>query len=96
MFNYVIPGEPYVAQPLEGSFPNVSGSPSVPLLLCYVYRRLLYINTGSGWSMLAQLSPNQVFQQLSQPLLSTVVTNLQTNPNSQLCLPFAKLLIQGF
>jgi hypothetical protein len=97
MFNYIVAGEPYPAQPLEGQFPNVSGSASAPLLLCYDYRRILYINMGSGWAQLAQLSPNQVLQTLSPTLLSTVIAALQAQPiNDPLCLRFAKLLTQGF
>lgn len=99
MFNYVVAGEPYPAQPLEGQFPNVTGSASAPLLLCYDYRRILYINTGGSprWTQLAQLSPNQVIQTLSPTLLSTVIAALQAQPiNDPFCLQFAKLLARGY
>ena len=106
MLNYIIPGEPYYNTyqnvgnvNLEGNWPQVTGSTSSPLLLYYIYKRLLYINTGGSplWSPLAQLSPNQVIQTLTQPLLGTVITQLQASPiNDPACLTFANLLIRGF
>src|ERR1700739_966754 len=94
--DYVFQGDPN-PPPIESTFPQTPGSPSNPLLLFLTYCRLLYINTGGSplWPPLAQLSPNQVIQHLSQPLLGTVITKLQTAPNSALCEPFAQLLIRG-
>lgn len=45
--------------------------------------------------VLATVSPDSVIQQLSQPLLGTVIAKLQAAPNSPLCEPFAQVLIRG-
>jgi hypothetical protein len=106
MFNYTVPGEPYfnTAQNsgninLEGNWPQVSGSTSSPLLLYYVYKRTLYVNSGGSplWTPLAQIAPNQIIQTLSQPLLGNVIAQLQASPiNDLACITFANMLNRGF
>ena len=106
MFNYVVPGEPYFNTALnvgninlEGNWPQVSGSTSSPLLLYYVYKRTLYVNSGGNplWSPLPQIAPNQIIQTLSQPLLGNVITQLQASPiNDPACITFGNTLSRGF
>ena len=97
-FGYIFQGDPNA--PIEASFPQTPGSPDNPLLLCWTTRRILYINTGESplWSVLATLSPDSVIQQLSQPLLDTVIAQLRSDSGipSPLCEPFARLLGRGY
>jgi hypothetical protein len=98
IFDYIFNGNPN-PPPVESTFPTTPGSPSNPLLLCWTIRRILYINTGGNplWTPLATVGPDSVIQQLSQPLLGTVIAKLQAEPiNDPLCLPFAKVLSRGF
>ena len=94
-FDAIFNGDPNT--PIEASFPQVSASESNPYLLCWVFRRILYVNAGNGWVQVAQLSPDQAFVQLSEPLRTNVITKLEAEPiNSQLCLPFSRLLRRGY
>jgi hypothetical protein len=98
IFDYIFNGNPNLPL-IESTFPTTPGSPSNPLLLCWTIRRILYLNIGGNplWSALATVGPDSVIQQLSQPLLGTVIAKLQGEPiNDPLCLPFVKVLSRGF
>src|SRR5215831_150593 len=93
VFDYIFNGNPNLP-PIESNFPTTPGSPSNPLLLCWTIRRILFINTGGNplWTPLATVGPDSVIQQLSQPLLTSVIQKLQAEPiNDPLCLPFATI-----
>ena len=104
MLTYVEGGESYYATALspninlQSYFPQVVGTPSEPLLLYYVYRRLLYLNVGGSplWSPICQIAPDQVIQILPQPLLSVVIAQLQAPPADADCLRLVTMLARGF
>ena len=77
--DYISLGNPNA--PAEDSFPQVAGSTEDPLLLYWQGLDILYLNVGRNplWAPLLQLSSNSVYQQLTQPLLGTVVAKLQEN-----------------
>src|SRR5215472_7072855 len=105
MFNYTVPGEPYFNSVqnvgninLEGCWPQVTGSTNAPLLLYYVYKRTLYVNSGGNplWTPVARIAPTQVITTLSQPLLGSVIAQLQASPiNDPACITFANILTRG-
>jgi hypothetical protein len=81
--DYISRGNP--SGPAEDAFPQVGGSYAAPLLLYWQPLDLLYLNIGAIplWRPLLQLSTDSVYQQLTEPLLGTVIGKLQENADPQ-------------
>jgi hypothetical protein len=59
------------------TLPACTATPSAPKTLYWPQMDLFYVNTGSGWTAVAQFTSKSVYQTLSATTKTAVLTTLQ-------------------